>query len=263
MIEMNLNAPCVEARLQLQEAKARVYKVEQPPPQVGVPTGNAELKPVLDEQPKWVLLQQIACEIQMQRGLLASRAVCQPNCSVSHATTAGRSCTGATSQAVNYAHVSDSIPMVSAKESLDEKCHGQPHDRTGCKLLHAQDGREYAGQYHDRDRIASKGSHLCAQQGSPMTPSTAPEACWAATEVSGVRAHSIMKVDDDDDDDDDDDVVGTEHAWMLQLSGDMAQACAKAPVLIVVKERHLVSELRSVLAVRTSSSFSALHADAI
>jgi hypothetical protein len=255
---MNLNAPRVEARLQLQEAKARVYKVEQPPPQVGVPTGNAELKPVLEEQPKWALLQQIACEIQMQRGLLASRAACQPNCSVAHATTAtaGRSCTCATSQAVNYAHVSDSIPMVPAKESLDEKRHGQPHDKTGCRLLHAQDGGEYAGQYHDRDRIASKGSHLCAQQGSPMIPSTASEACGAATEVSGVRAHSIMKVNDDD-------VGGTEHAWMLQLSGDMAQACAKAPVLIVVKERHLVSELRSVLAVRTSLSFSAVHADAI
>jgi hypothetical protein len=64
----------------MQEAKARVYKVVQPPPKRGTAAASKpHLSPVLQEMPKWPVLRQLAEEIQVQRSLLASLADAQPH----------------------------------------------------------------------------------------------------------------------------------------------------------------------------------------
>lgn len=60
----------------VQEAKARVYKVIRngAPPRAEKGAGSAgpALEAVLEEQPKWLLLREIAEEVQAQRGAILS-----------------------------------------------------------------------------------------------------------------------------------------------------------------------------------------------
>lgn len=62
----------------VQEAKARVYKMVAAPPSKAASGSaaktTAKVTPVLEEQPEWVLLRQVAEEIQAQRSLIKSLA---------------------------------------------------------------------------------------------------------------------------------------------------------------------------------------------
>jgi hypothetical protein len=184
--------------VRLQEAKGRVYTVE-----LTAPQAKPELKPVLEEQPKWVLLQQIAGEIQLQRGLLVSQSAASDAGRSAASGPGKRARMGVSMQSGACPHVSESISAGSAKALLDEGWVGHPDDGRNSWL----GGKDHAGQNHDRQ------SHVAAE----------------------------MPGQEDD--------GAAEHAWMRHLSADAQRACAEAPVLVVVKEHHLVSELRSVLTV--------------
>jgi hypothetical protein len=194
--------------VRLQEAKGRVYTVE-----LTAPQAKPELNPVLEEQPKWLLLQQIAGEIQLQRGLLVSQTTLSDARPSASTTPEAMARVGPTLQSSACTHVSESAPPGSAKLPLDEGQVGRADDRRNSGL----DSRKHAGQNHDRQ------SHT-------------------ATEMPGQG-----------------DDGAAEHAWIRHLSGDAAKANAEAPVLVVVKELHLVSELRSVLSVRVPSRSAAGH----
>lgn len=233
----------------MQEAKARVYKVE---PSVHAQSNGAaapkpQLVPVLEDMPKWALLRHVAEEIQTQRGLLASRA---------HAAAAAPACSGRAGSGSDKAtEAADSEPAWGVLGAVTGRLRTPELDReaggNGGAVLRglqgngpAQEGESTPRHTGARDSIVNLadsasparqrtgGVRTCGgDAGSPQARSKALGSTQAAEEHGGGQK------DQDP------------YEWIQSLPERDARACMDAPVLLVAKDQHMLVELRSILAV--------------
>lgn len=176
---------------------------------------------MLEEQPKWLLLQHVAEEIQTQRGMLASHAHADDD---AHTANGGASTSGRTA------------PPAS----------GQRHDRRATDAGGVVPGARAA---------ANGGAAGGAEAAGPddEEPCT-PRAGHSPVKESLLEASPGLRVISAGGDEDGGQSQEDSTAWIQRLSAAQAQECADAPVLVVAKEQHLLTELRSILAVRTPSA---------
>jgi hypothetical protein len=228
----------------MQEAKARVYKVE---PEVRSPSDDVaapkpQLVPVLEEMPKWALLRHVAEEIQTQRGLLASRAHAAASAPVGsgYADGSSKKATAAT----------DSKPAGGELGAVTSRLRTGVLDRAvgnGGAVLQGLRGEE--GIRTPRDSGARGSIVNLADSASPARQRTEgvrtfghdtglPEA--RSNVLNGRQAdkeHGSSQKDQDP------------YEWIQRLPECDTSAYADAPVLVVAKDQHMLVELRSVLAV--------------
>ena len=167
-----------------------------------------------------MLLQHIAEEIQTQRGMLASRA-----------------------HAAGDGGASTSAPVLS----------GQRHDRHAVAIDEATPAGPPA--HVDNGDTASRQRNGDAVSGQQAARQAAEEPCTPRAGQSPVKESLLeaspgLRVISAGGDEDGEGTHEDSTAWIQCLSAEEAQACADAPVLVVAKEPHLLTELRSVLAVR-------------
>jgi hypothetical protein len=227
-----------------QEAKARVYKVTQAPPSAGS-APKAQLVPVLEEMPKWSLLQQVAEEIQTQRALLASRA---------------GSAVGASAPGPAGATRTGARAATGARENGVKDAAGTRHAPSGAQLREGTPERELgAGPAQPgHDRAAQPAANGTAGGGSvvDLLDSQSPvkrRPAWRDSEQVSQQSPVCDELLQGGDCVAQPAVGEDAHAWINQLSAEQAQACADAPVLLLTQERHMLSELRSILTVRPNT----------
>lgn len=248
-----------------QEAKARVYKVTHDVPQMGeaarnkagaaVPKAEPQLVPVLEEMPKWSLLQQVAEEVQTQRGLLASRAG-------DPAATANGHSAGGSGNAARHAHSGAQVPYEGASRgdaggsAPDRHAHSGAQLRThgssgggGGVAARANSGVDSAvidlldsqSPVKSRKRVCTDADASRADGGRDSPPASPPAMLGARGLNSAGSTDDVAGMLDEAECD--------PHAWINALPGEVAAACASAPVLLLAQERHMLTELRAILAV--------------
>eukprot|EP00892_Ulva_mutabilis_P008481 jgi/Ulvmu1/6004/UM026_0130.1 len=206
------------------EAKARVYKVTRSAASArGSKSGGSKSEPaleaVLEEQPKWLLLREIAEEIQAQRGSIVSLQ--------SNSTTSSGGAS-ASEQAT-----------LQGQPDPPSKRHKANGSRAPAPATAAPPPAGSAGNASDDDDSdveiiadpTSTRKRSTASHGPASTSAAAAEACDGA-------GGAALKEEEEEE---------AADAWIPRLSQEQLRECGSAPVLVVAKEAHLLSELRSVL----------------
>ena len=251
-----------------------MYQVKQDGPDASAE--SPKLVPVLEEMPKWACLQQVADEIQTQRALLASHAGCgsgdkqagsdsddgsspcamRAPAGAANGVSIGRAAAGkAPSSAVNgVGRVAGDHPASESDQQGTDEPPARPAaaQANGKRPRHALDDHalispgsavaHHAGESVEKDVIDLLESQSPSKKRppSPLKRGAQQQATHAAAPAVGPAA--------------DGQASGLAHAWVQHLTAETARACAAAPVLVLAQERHMLSELRSILAVRPGIS---------
>ena len=261
----------------MQEAKARVYTVTQAPPDApegGKRTPQPRLTPVLEQMPKWEMLQQVAEEVQTQRALLASKAGSSAPAATKH-----RACDADSDQAQASEHDESGMPAKRKRQrAVSEVGASHGGDSTSNRARSAQlsSAQLQAGPVAaDALPVRSNLEALSPQGGSPKkhlhpTSGVPDEVIDLLDSQSPVRKHAAHRaaaaamppqqsptgdpLKHPADLANEAASADDPHAWIDTLPSAEALSCADAAVLLIAKERHMLTELRSILAVRASPS---------